>query len=80
MGLSVGIALGKSAKPRVPSSRAAAAIPSSSIPFSFGTKSAPDPTAEWIAQQVTEACGGRARHQYLIRDRDRVYGEALYAL
>ena len=34
------------------------------------------PTAEWIAQQVTEASGWESAPQYLIRDRDRVYGEA----
>jgi transposase InsO family protein len=34
------------------------------------------PTAEWIARQVTEACGWESGPQYLIRDRDRVYGEA----
>ena len=34
------------------------------------------PTAEWIAQQVTEACGWESAPHYLIRDRDRVYGEA----
>ena len=34
------------------------------------------PSAEWIAQQVTEACGWESAPQYLIRDRDRVYGEA----
>jgi hypothetical protein len=34
------------------------------------------PTAEWIAQQVTEACGWESAPQYLVRDRDRVYGEA----
>src|SRR4051794_31364132 len=33
-------------------------------------------SAEWIAQQVTEACGWESAPQYLIRDRDRVYGEA----
>jgi transposase InsO family protein len=35
------------------------------------------PTAEWIAQQFTEACGWDRRARYLIRDRDRdcVYGE-----
>ena len=31
--------------------------------------------AEWIAQQVTEACGWESPPHYLIRDRDRVYGE-----
>jgi transposase InsO family protein len=34
------------------------------------------PTAEWIARQVTEACGWESSPQYLVRDRDRVYGEA----
>ena len=34
------------------------------------------PTAEWIARQVSEACGWESAPQYLIRDRDRVYGEA----
>jgi transposase InsO family protein len=33
------------------------------------------PTAEWIARQVTEACGWESAPQYLIRDRDRIYGE-----
>src|SRR3954447_12149324 len=35
-----------------------------------------DPTAEWIARQVTEACGWESAPQYLVRDRDRVHGEA----
>ena len=34
------------------------------------------PSAEWIAQQVTEACGWENAPHSLIRDRDRVYGEA----
>src|SRR5437764_12940543 len=34
------------------------------------------PTAEWIARQVTEACAWESSPQYLVRDRDRVYGEA----
>jgi len=34
------------------------------------------PTAEWIARQLTEACGWEPAPRYLIRDRDRVYGEA----
>jgi transposase InsO family protein len=34
------------------------------------------PTAEWIARQVTEAIGWEDAPQYLVRDRDRVYGEA----
>lgn len=33
------------------------------------------PTAEWIARQVNEACGWDSAPQYLIRDRDGVYGE-----
>ena len=33
------------------------------------------PTAEWIARQLTEACGWDDAPRYLIRDRDRSYGE-----
>jgi len=33
------------------------------------------PTAEWIANQITEACGWEQTPRYLIRDRDRTYGE-----
>ncbi|SIO42183.1 hypothetical protein SAMN05443247_05151 [Bradyrhizobium erythrophlei] len=33
------------------------------------------PTAEWIANQVTEACGWEQVPRYLIRDRDGAYGE-----
>ena len=33
------------------------------------------PTAEWIARQFTEACGWGRAPEYLIRDRDCVYGE-----
>jgi transposase InsO family protein len=32
--------------------------------------------AAWIAQQVTEACGWESAPHSLIRDRDKVYGEA----
>jgi transposase InsO family protein len=32
------------------------------------------PTAEWIANQVTEACGWEQAPRYLIRDRDGAYG------
>ena len=35
------------------------------------------PTAEWIANQITQACGWERAPQYLIRDRDRAYGELL---
>ena len=35
-----------------------------------------NPTAEWIAQQLTEACGWEVAPGYIVRDRDRVYGEA----
>ena len=34
------------------------------------------PTAEWIARQITEACGWEEVPTYLVRDRDCVYGEA----
>jgi transposase InsO family protein len=34
-----------------------------------------NPTAEWIANQFTEACGWEQAPRYLIRDRDRAYGE-----
>ena len=34
------------------------------------------PTAEWSARQVSEACGWEPVPDYLVRDRDRVYGEA----
>jgi transposase InsO family protein len=33
------------------------------------------PTSEWIANQITEACGWEQAPQYLIRDRDGAYGE-----
>ena len=33
------------------------------------------PTAEWIAQQLTEACGWDEAPRYLVRDRDQSYGE-----
>jgi transposase InsO family protein len=32
------------------------------------------PTAEWIANQLTEACGWEPTPRYLIRDRDGAYG------
>ena len=34
------------------------------------------PTAEWIARQLTEACGWNYAPRYLIRDRHRAYGES----
>jgi transposase InsO family protein len=33
-----------------------------------------NPTAEWIAQQITEAILWNEAPRYLIRDRDRIYG------
>src|SRR3989449_4631128 len=33
------------------------------------------PTAEWTARQLLEACGLEESPRYLIRDRDKVYGE-----
>jgi hypothetical protein len=35
------------------------------------------PTAEWIAQQITEAFAWAEAPRYLIRDRDRIYGAAV---
>jgi hypothetical protein len=35
------------------------------------------PTAEWIANQVTETCGWEQAPSYLIRDRDGAYGEVV---
>src|SRR3989449_1971638 len=35
------------------------------------------PTAEWIAQQITEAFPWHEAPRYLIRDRDKIYGVAL---
>jgi hypothetical protein len=34
------------------------------------------PNAEWIARQLTEACGWKEAPQYMIRDRDGAYGDA----
>src|SRR2546425_6799285 len=34
----------------------------------------PNPTAEWVARQITEAFPWNEAPRYLIRDRDRVYG------
>jgi transposase InsO family protein len=39
----------------------------------FGVTS--HPTAEWMANQLTEACGWEQAPRYLIRDRDVVFGE-----
>ena len=33
------------------------------------------PSAEWMARQLTEACGWEWTPSYIVRDRDRVYGE-----
>ena len=35
-----------------------------------------NPTAEWIARQLTEACGWEVAPQCVVRDRDCAYGEA----
>jgi hypothetical protein len=32
-------------------------------------------SAEWVARQVTEACGWEWTPKYIVRDRDSVYGE-----
>ena len=34
-----------------------------------------NPTAEWISRQLTEACGWEATPDYIVRDRDCVYGK-----
>ena len=34
------------------------------------------PTAEWIARQLTEACGWEPAPDYIVRDRDCAYGNA----
>jgi transposase InsO family protein len=34
-----------------------------------------NPTAEWIARQLTEACSWEAAPDYIVRDRDCIYGE-----
>ena len=34
------------------------------------------PTADWISQQLVEACGLDQAPRYLVRDRDQSYGEA----
>src|SRR5438876_7068807 len=36
-----------------------------------------NPTAEWIARQITEAFPWNEAPRYLIRDRDRVYGDVV---
>jgi hypothetical protein len=33
------------------------------------------PSAEWIAGQLTEACGCREAQRYIVRDRDGAYGQ-----
>ena len=33
------------------------------------------PSAEWMARQLTEACGWEWMPKYIVRDRDSVYGE-----
>src|SRR6266699_7007883 len=41
------------------------------------TNVTPHPTAEWIAQQITEAFPWNEAPRYLIRDQDRMYGAAV---
>ena len=33
------------------------------------------PSAEWMARQLTEACGWEWMPKYIVRDRDSIYGE-----
>ena len=53
-------------------------MPSSSSGWRAGTfvciNVTANPTAEWIARQITEAFPWNEAPRYLIRDRDRVYG------
>src|SRR6266702_3400887 len=42
-----------------------------------GSNVTPHPTAEWIAQQITEAFPWSETPRYLIRDQDRIYGAAI---
>ena len=35
---------------------------------------AKNPTAEWVARQITEAFPWNEAPRYMIRDRDRIYG------
>src|ERR1700730_17312190 len=37
----------------------------------------PNPTAEWVARQITEAFPWNEAPRYLIRDRDRIYGNVV---
>jgi len=48
-----------------------------SLPFVMAELNylAPTLSKQWIANQITEACGWEQAPQYLIRDRDGVYGE-----
>ena len=36
------------------------------------------PTAEWLANRLTEACGLEQIPRYLVSDRDRAYGEIFF--
>ena len=36
-----------------------------------------NPTAEWVARQITEALPWDEAPHYLIRDRDRIYGSVV---
>jgi hypothetical protein len=38
-----------------------------------------NPTAEWIAHQITEAFPWDGAPGYMIRDRDRIYGAVAFA-
>ena len=41
------------------------------------TNVTPNPSAEWVARQITEAFPWTEAPRYLIRDQDRVYGAAV---
>ena len=50
------------------------ASPRSDLSFGRLINVSTNPTAEWIARQLTEAFPWSAPPRYLIRDRDRIYG------
>ena len=50
------------------------ASPRSDLSFGRLINVSTNPTAEWIARQLTEAFPWSATPRYLIRDRDRIYG------
>ena len=46
-------------------------------PFKSKLRLAANPTAEWVARQITEAFPWDEAPHYLVRDRDRIYGSVV---